>query len=265
MQNWDVATGEKVSELKTSYEYGGFRLALNPTGSLCAVASYYKGRRGGVACYDVPSAQMIWHRADIGQTQCVRFASDSNAVYCGRQAGPLLRLCGASGETLKELRDTADMQESPFSAHALVVPRSGAYVLQGASRFCFQRRTYPSSCMHKRTCSPTAIGFGPDFVWVAESVHGVTMAGMLRCFDYTGTERWQVETPESTIICQFCYRLADGHFYGVEQDRQTGRWCHLVRYSENGAGGARPAQPTASDPFAPDGWSLRAPPCCGSL
>jgi hypothetical protein len=231
VQNWDSATGEKVSELKTSYEYGGFRLALNPTGSLCAVASYYKGRRGGIACYDVRSGQMIWHRPDIGQTQCVRFASDGRAVYCGREAGPLLRLCGASGETLKELSDTADVQESPYSAHALVVPRSGAYVLQGVSRFCLQRRSYLSDCMHKRTCSPTAIGFGGDSVWVAESGLGP----MLRCFDYTGSERWQVEIPEDTIICQLCYRPADGHFYGVEWDRQKG-WCRLVRYSDDGAG-----------------------------
>src|SRR6185369_16699751 len=83
----------------------------------------------------------------------------------------------------------------------------------------------------QRTCSPTAIGFGPDSVWLAEQ----GLKSLLRCFDHNGIERWQVEIPESTIICQLCYRPADGNFYGVEQD-QSGTRCHLVRYSDSGAG-----------------------------
>ena len=236
VQIWDSATSEKISELKAPYEWGGFRLALNPTGGLCAAASFhagfYKGRRGGVTCYDVPSAKTLWHR-DIRHTQCVRFASDSKSVYCGRDEGPLLRLCCATGETLDELGDTADVQQSPYSAHALVVPRSNAYILQAARRHSFERRTIPSGRQDKpqRTCSPTAIGFGPDSVWLAEQ----GLKSLLRCFNYNGIERWQVEIPESTIICQLCYRPADGNFYGVEQD-QSGTWCHLVRYSDTGAG-----------------------------
>ena len=232
VQTWDSATGEKTSELKTSYEWGGFRLALNATGSLCAVASFYAGRRGGVVCHDVQSAKTLWHRTDIRQTHRVRFASDSKSVYCGRDTGPLLRLCGASGETLEELRDTEDMQESPYSAHALVVPRSEAYILQGVGRFYFERKTYHSSCKHKRVGSPTAIAFGPDAVWLAES----GLEPVLRCFDYNGIERWQVEIPEPTIICQLCYRPADRQFYGLEYDRHSGRGGCLVRYSETGAG-----------------------------
>src|SRR5438552_1113164 len=96
VQNWDAATGERISQLNTCYDYVGFRLALNTTGSLCALASYYKGRRGGVACYDVPSGEALWHRTGIGRTQYLRFASDSKSVWCGREEGPLLRLCGAS-------------------------------------------------------------------------------------------------------------------------------------------------------------------------
>jgi hypothetical protein len=233
VQVWDSATGEKVSEFKAPYAFGGYRLAMNPTGSLCAVGSFYKGRRGGIACYDVQSAKTLWHRTDIRHTQLIRFASDSKSVYCGREMGPLLRLCGASGETLEELHDTMDVQESPYSAHALVVPRSSAYILQGARRFCFERRTYLSPCMHKRTGKPTAIAFGPDAVWLADQ----GLENLLRCFDYTGIERWQVAIPQSTIIWQLCYRVADGHFYGVEQeDKYSSGHCRLVRYADSGAG-----------------------------
>src|SRR5262249_15099927 len=154
------------------------------------------------------------------------------SVYCGRDEGPLLRLCCATGKTLEELRDTADVQQSPYSAHALVVPRSSAYILQGARRHIFERRTVRSGRQDKpqRTCGPTAIGFSPDSVWLAEQC----LPSLLRCFDYNGIERWRVEIPESTIICQLCYRPADRYFYGVEQD-QSSTWCHLVRYSDSGA------------------------------
>ena len=233
VQIWDSTTGEKISEFKAPYEFGGYRLALNPTGSHCVAGSFNKGRNRGVACYDVQSAEELWHGTEIRYTQLIRFACDSKSVYCGREKGPLLRLCSASGETLEELHDTMDVQESPYSAHALVVPRSRAYMLQGARRFYFERRRYLSTCIHKRVGRPTAIGFGPDAAWLADQ----GMENLLRCFDYTGIERWQIEIPQSKIIWQLSYRVADGHFYGVEQeDKCSSGPCRLVRYPDSGVG-----------------------------
>jgi hypothetical protein len=76
VQAWDVRTGQKISEFNTIHDWGGFRLALSPAGTLYAAASWGGGKRGGVGCYDVQSSKMLWHWTDIRRTQRVRFAAD---------------------------------------------------------------------------------------------------------------------------------------------------------------------------------------------
>jgi len=232
VQIWDSRTSERVSEFETFYSFGGHRLALDPTGNLCAAASWNKGKRCGVACYDVQSSQMLWHRTDIKHTQQVRFASDSNSIYCGMEEGPLLRLQAANGETVEELLDVEDVHGSPYSAHVLMVCRSYVFVVEGPGKFRFPRTAFVSSSMRKLPCGLTGIAFGFDSLCVAEAGPVSTM----RCLDYTGGERWRLELPKPTGVDVLCYRKADQHFYGVERDVFSSSWRFLVRYSEAGDG-----------------------------
>lgn len=227
VQTWDVLAGQKISEFNTFYSWGGFRLALNPAGTLCAAASWRGGKRGGVGCHDVQSSKMLWHRTDIRHTQRVRFAADGRSIYCGMEEGSVLRLCVSDGETLDELFEVDDVHESPCSSYRLMVCRSGVFVAEGDNRFSLGRkgpREVPSPL--------TGIAFGPESIWLAEGGLPSTM----RCIDYTGCERWRIEVSKPTMIVQLCYRGADRSFYGVEWDALSGAWCYLVRYSEEGVG-----------------------------
>jgi hypothetical protein len=68
IQIWDVSKSERLAEFDTVYNFGGgHRLALNPKGVTCVAASWIKGVRGGVACYNATSGALLWHRTDIRQ------------------------------------------------------------------------------------------------------------------------------------------------------------------------------------------------------
>lgn len=72
----------------------------------------------------------------------------------------------------------------------------------------------------------------PDSIWLAE----LGPISTLRCLDYVGGEKWRIELPKFTMVCELCYRRADRHFYGVEWDAFSGGWCYLMRHAEGGAG-----------------------------
>ena len=235
VQTWDVRTGQKISEFNTIYDWGGFRFALSPAGTLCAAASWGGGKRGGVGCYNVQSSKMLWHRTDIRHTQGVRFAADGRSIYGCMDEGSVVRLSITDGETLDELFDVEAVHESPCSSRKVMVCLSGVFLAEGDHGFRVPRVTFTSfGRKEPREVSNqlTAIAFGPESIWVAEA--GPTST--LRCIDYTGRERWRIEVTKPTVIVELCYRSADRSFYGVECDAESGAWCYLVRYSEEGAG-----------------------------
>jgi hypothetical protein len=57
---WDAATFEYVFSFPSTWQMGGRRIVLEPTGRWCVTASYHKG---GVACYDAETGELRWHLA----------------------------------------------------------------------------------------------------------------------------------------------------------------------------------------------------------
>jgi hypothetical protein len=100
IQIWDLDSSEQLSEFNSIFEFGGHRVALNPSGDICVAASWKKGKCGGVAAYDVLTGSLIWHRTDIRQAQFVRFSSGGDVVRCGVEVGRFQKLDAGTGATV---------------------------------------------------------------------------------------------------------------------------------------------------------------------
>src|SRR5439155_23212631 len=93
-------------------------------------AGWTRGRRGGVACYETGSGKLVWHRADLGQTQHVRFSPNGTSLWRVPDTGPTARLDALTGHTLEEISGLSGIYETAYCDALLLEKRKGNYVLR---------------------------------------------------------------------------------------------------------------------------------------
>jgi outer membrane protein assembly factor BamB len=214
VQIWNLSTLEKLAEFETALSFGGCRLALDPSGELCAAASWVGGKRGGVGCYEAKSGRLIWHRPDLKQTQRLRFSTDGKSAWCVPDAGPAKRLDSVNGRTLDTLTSLTDVYESPYSANLFLENRKRNYQLGRNSDIRIPRLKF----------AVLDASFSRDSLAISE------VGGPVRCLESsTGTERWRYSPSVNNHFLRLWYREADDNFYGVQWDYQTGAYRALVR------------------------------------
>lgn len=130
IQIWDLETRTMVNEFETVFSFGGNRLALDSFGERCVAAGWTGGQRGGVACYEVATGKLLWHRPDLLQTQRLRFAVADATVWCVPESGPTKRLNTANGETLDAITGLSDIFDSNYSSYLFLEKRKRAYFLR---------------------------------------------------------------------------------------------------------------------------------------
>jgi hypothetical protein len=214
VQIWDLTLAEKISEFNTVLDYGGRRLALSPNGESCIAAAWQKGKRGGIACYDVTRGVEVWHRVDIRHTQRLRFSSSGKNIFCGLEDGRLQNLSVSTGETLDALAGLQNIIDSPHTGQMLWDTRTRGFLIRGTSEFQIPRLTF----------GLLDAVFSPDGLCLSEA------AGPVRCFDCrSGIERWRYQPADGKHVLRLTY--CNGIFYGVEWDYKRGGSCSLVRFA----------------------------------
>jgi hypothetical protein len=215
VQVWNWNSGERLSEFETVFEHGGHRLAINPTGSCCVAASWRKGKRNGVACYDILSGQTIWHRLDLRQVQGLRFSVVGDAIWCRLEARPVQRLAARTGETLDSIRAVQDVVESPYSNRSLQLRRTD-FLLDGIRNIRIPRLTF---AMLDATFTPQALCL-------------TEAGGPVRCLDReTGSERWRYQPPAGHHVLRISSQ-GDESIYGVQWGYERGGPVNLIRFSD---------------------------------
>jgi WD40 repeat protein len=196
VQIWDLNTGEQIAQFNTVLEGGGRRLAVNPTGGICVAASWKKGKRDGVACYDVRSNQIKWHRPDIRRIQGLRFSVAGDGIWCEIEGGSVQRLDAESGSTQGSVSGVEDVYESPYSDQRLEI-RGPALWVKGEKEFQVSRQSF----------ALLDAVFGPDTLCLTEA------SGSVRCLEcVTGKERWRFQPALWTHVVALSYRASDDSF-----------------------------------------------------
>lgn len=184
VQIWDLDARSLVSEFDTVLDFGGHRLALSPCGGCCLAASWKKGLRGGVACYEAATGRKVWHRTDIRHTKRLRLSLDGERIFCGLDDAPLHELLLCTGETLKRHRGVRDAIDLPCCFDAL----------------------------------PAGLGLRFREGVVGDGhLCAIDDAGQVRCLDApSGSERWQYVSPAGSHVIDLCFHASECAFYAIE-------------------------------------------------
>jgi WD40 repeat protein len=216
VQIWDLQTQGKMAEFETTLSFGGNRLALDASGALCATAAWAGGKSGGVACYETKLGHLLWHRPDLKQTQRLRFSVGGRGLWCVPETGSTKRLDCASGNTLNAVAGVVDIFDSPYAAELLLERRKRDYELGQDRRIRIPRLTF----------AILDVAFSPDSLTVSEA------GGLVRCFEVSnGLERWRYAPRTNSHFLRLWYREADGNYYGIQWEYNTGSFRALVRLS----------------------------------
>ncbi len=212
---WDLKTRKRVSVFDSPLDLGGRRLAINPRGDMCAVASY---TLGGLACYASDTGEVICIRDDLKKLQLVSYSPDGKRLYCGHATGPLTVLDAETGADLARYRSTENVYSSPFQPLELLEMRGkGPHELRdfAGNRIAKIART---------TFAILDAAFGPDRLCISES------GGPVRCLDTkNGTELWRYTPKPGRHFLTLAYSPKSAAFHGVEWSYMKGGKKRLVR------------------------------------
>jgi len=201
VQIWNWSVGQRLAEFETVFETGGWRLALAPNGSTCVAASWKKGKRDGVACYDAPTGQTAWHRSDIRRVQGLRFSPAGDHIWCWIEGGPVQQLDSRTGATSAVVKGVQDVIESRYPGHILEVRRTG-FLVRGEIDFLVPRLTF----------ALLDAAFSSDSLCLAEA------SGPVRCLQLgTGVERWRFQSSGGAHVVALSHSQDDHSFYAVQR------------------------------------------------
>lgn len=207
VQIWDLDKREQVGQFDTGRAGGSNRVHLDPKGERGVVAAWAAGARGGVACYEIPTGKLIWHRAELRHAQGVSFSTDGESVWFEPNEGRVQRLDALTGNTIETLTGIKHIHMNHYSSEVLLEKRSGGYVLRGVKDIAIPTITF----------AILDVAFGPESLCLTEST------GPVRCLDCrSGVELWRYEPAKNNHVLRLWYRELDGHYYGVEWQYHSG-------------------------------------------
>jgi outer membrane protein assembly factor BamB len=231
VQIWDLDLREQVGQFDTGRGDGSNRLHLDPKGERGVVAAWQAGAKGGVACYEIPTGKLVWHRGDLRHSQGISFSTDGQSVWFEPNEGRVERLDALSGNTIEYLSGVRHIHVNHHSSEIFIERRSGGYVLRGVKDFDIPKITF----------AILDVAFGLESLCLTESV------GPVRCLDFrSGVELWRYDSPKDNHVLRLWYSESDGHYYGVQWQYQTGGPRRLLRFD------ARSGQ--AKEIFQFDSW-----------
>lgn len=214
VQIWDLKSGQKVSEFDTVFSFGGRRLALDPSGELCFAAGWAPGKNGGVACYEASSGKLLWHRADLAQTQYLTFSNADATLWWVPETGSTFRLNALNGDAVEQIKGIKSIYDSSYGDVRLMEKRTHDYVVTAKKDFTIARLSF----------ALLDAAIGPDSICICES------GGLARCLDLTsGSERWTSDPGKGLHLLRLWYRSEENAFYGVRWEYENGESRIFVR------------------------------------
>ena len=213
---WDLKARKRVSVFETPLDFGGRRLAIDPRGDICAVASY---TFGGLACYDASSGEVICVRDDLKKLQRIAYSPDGKLLFCASEQGPMTVLDAKTGADLAKYPSIDKVFCSAFQSIELLSKRNKGpielRVLGGKRIAVLARITY----------AILDVAFGQDRLCLTEP------GGPVRCIGTeAGEEIWRFTPRPKRHFETLTYTPAAKAFFGVEWPYVNGGAKRLLRF-----------------------------------
>ena len=209
---FDLTTGNRVSEIDTDLDFGGRRLAIDPNGEFCAVASYDKN---SVSLYNV-HGRHLWRRTDVDEVQSVRFALDGKSLFCSHHFGTVSQFDVSTGEkirftwTKKELYGVKNVYESSYD-ECLVIDQ-----IENDIRITnFQLKHVAT--VKRKAFAILDCAFAPEFMCISES------GGPVTCYHLeSGRQVWELPFGSGVHALHLSYNEESKHFSAIAWHYKNG-------------------------------------------
>jgi outer membrane protein assembly factor BamB len=217
----DLVDGSRSGVIKTTFDFGGRRLALSDEVDGLLAAAY---QIRGLALYCAKSGREIWRRKDLKRIQKITLSRDGLTAYCGVEEASLVAVDVRSGDTKFKMRAAESVYDSPFDPIKVVeirrpivrdtagrqLERSGRAIIQDdAGKPLFRLRRESGGTLDAT--------FAPGLFFLAE------VGGPLRCFDLrSGAEKWRYQNPEGSHYLHIGYCGETHTLFGIEWPYEHG-------------------------------------------
>jgi hypothetical protein len=241
----DLKARKRVSAFESAFDAGGSRIAMNPRGDMCAVASY---RLGGLACYDADSGEVICIRDDLVKLLGIVYSPEGQRLYCGAERGPLRVFDAETG---------ADLERSPATERVFCSPYRPIEILRKRKHGPLEIRAIGGkriATAARETFALLDVAFGLDRLCLSES------GGPVRCLaTESGAELWRYVPRPGRHVLKLAHASKARAFLGVEWPYQNGGAKRLLRFdAESGQPTlvAKMEKPTAGEVFCSRGEAV---------
>lgn len=230
---WSIRERRALATIDTVMDFGGERLAVLGEPDVRVVAGVWE--RHGICAYDL-AGELVWQRKDLKKPQVLKPVFGESTLAAALEARPLHVLARATGETVATVRDTWDVETSPYAPLA-VTSRGGTPM-----RFTL-RDTDDWSVIWKAKLEPFLVvadyAFSEDALLLkcwGEPGEDVSRYCRLVCLDLeNGGERWRWVADRGTAPDAMAWNRNAGAWVVVEgEDHRPHR---LVTFDPDGRRG----------------------------
>jgi WD40 repeat protein len=215
VQIWDLKSQVRVSEFSTVFCGGAGNLAIAPSASVLLAG--LSRRRGKLAAYQLPAAELIWQRT-LSYPSSLRLHPSGKSLLCSSNDATL-HLDIQTGNTLEVFDGMRHYIAGPYGHH-LEVPANGA---------SFRLRSNARAVeIPKAGFALLDARFSPSTVCLAEA------RGPVRCISYAdGQQRWKFDPGADSQVLLLHYSPTREAFFGIQRDLTSTSSRYLLRFDHN--------------------------------
>ncbi len=202
---WDLESLTKVSEFKTTLDFGGHRLAISPDGKTVAAGAW---ARHGIAAYRSDNGRELWRRKDLKRVQYLNFDRTGQQLWCSFDEIACHSLQIENGKTLQVVRDAEKLWISPLGSTRL---------LQRPYDFALVNENGQIAYIPKASFAALSVAFSETEVCISES------DGPVRSFSlYSAKQIWRCDPPKGVHFLEVGFSSILGKFAGVSWPFEKG-------------------------------------------
>lgn len=180
---WSFKDLKKLTTLYTKLDFGGQRLAISSTGTLCAVGAY---DRYGISMYDLNTDDLLWSNKDLKKVQVLRFNHSGDRLYACFSDKSMHVINALTGEIIEKIRGIKNIWFSPYE---------NIYLTEGNNISLCKSASVKKLKIERQSFAILDVAFAKDMIFVTEA------GGPLRAIDInSGKVLWNINIDDNHFL-----------------------------------------------------------------